>query len=111
MFLRKKDRFVSLVLRHLGTSALMDLLLRLVSCVEPAGLRQEVLHVSVALSTPSPSPLQWVCGGCQHRRPAAMEGLRGPPLPPPMWFFHWGHEVLVRAGSPDVRPLLRKEQK
>lgn len=48
MFLRKKDGFVSLVLRHLGTSALMDLLLRLVSCVEPAGLRQEVLHVSVA---------------------------------------------------------------
>ncbi|XP_074182759.1 serine/threonine-protein phosphatase 6 regulatory subunit 2 isoform X2 [Rhinolophus sinicus] len=44
VFLRKKDGFVSLVLRHLGTSALMDLLLRLVSCVEPAGLRQEVLH-------------------------------------------------------------------
>ncbi|XP_019524110.1 PREDICTED: serine/threonine-protein phosphatase 6 regulatory subunit 2 isoform X3 [Hipposideros armiger] len=44
VFLRKKDKFISLVLRHLGTSALMDLLLRLVSCVEPAGLRQEVLH-------------------------------------------------------------------
>ena len=47
LFLKKKDRFVSLVLQHIGTSALMDLLLRLVSCVEPAGLRQEVLHVSV----------------------------------------------------------------
>ncbi|XP_047720870.1 serine/threonine-protein phosphatase 6 regulatory subunit 2 isoform X5 [Prionailurus viverrinus] len=44
LFLKKKDRFVSLVLQHIGTSALMDLLLRLVSCVEPAGLRQEVLH-------------------------------------------------------------------
>ncbi|XP_024906781.1 serine/threonine-protein phosphatase 6 regulatory subunit 2 isoform X2 [Pteropus alecto] len=44
VFLKKKDKFVSLVLRHIGTSALMDLLLRLVSCVEPAGLRQEVLH-------------------------------------------------------------------
>ncbi|XP_062971858.1 serine/threonine-protein phosphatase 6 regulatory subunit 2 isoform X2 [Cynocephalus volans] len=43
MFLKKKDKFISLVLKHVGTSALMDLLLRLVSCVEPAGLRQEVL--------------------------------------------------------------------
>ncbi|XP_072829892.1 serine/threonine-protein phosphatase 6 regulatory subunit 2 isoform X2 [Vicugna pacos] len=44
VFLKKKDKFISLVLKHIGTSALMDLLLRLVSCVEPAGLRQEVLH-------------------------------------------------------------------
>ncbi|XP_048209581.1 serine/threonine-protein phosphatase 6 regulatory subunit 2 isoform X2 [Perognathus longimembris pacificus] len=44
MFLKKKEEFISLVLKHMGTSALMDLLLRLVSCVEPAGLRQEVLH-------------------------------------------------------------------
>ncbi|XP_062058606.1 serine/threonine-protein phosphatase 6 regulatory subunit 2 isoform X3 [Lepus europaeus] len=43
-FLKKKDKFISLVLKHIGTSALMDLLLRLVSCVEPAGLRQEVLN-------------------------------------------------------------------
>ncbi|XP_023077417.1 serine/threonine-protein phosphatase 6 regulatory subunit 2 isoform X9 [Piliocolobus tephrosceles] len=43
-FLKKKDKFISLVLKHIGTSALMDLLLRLVSCVEPVGLRQEVLH-------------------------------------------------------------------
>ncbi|XP_022374563.1 serine/threonine-protein phosphatase 6 regulatory subunit 2 isoform X4 [Enhydra lutris kenyoni] len=43
-FLRKKDGFVGLVLKHLGTSALMDLLLRLISCVEPAGLRRDVLH-------------------------------------------------------------------
>nr|XP_034372048.1 serine/threonine-protein phosphatase 6 regulatory subunit 2 isoform X6 [Arvicanthis niloticus] len=44
VFLKKKDKFISLILKHIGTSALMDLLLRLVSCVEPVGLRQEVLH-------------------------------------------------------------------
>ncbi|KAL1767317.1 serine serine/threonine-protein phosphatase 6 regulatory subunit 2 isoform X1 [Sigmodon hispidus] len=44
MFLKKKDKFISLMLKHIGTSALMDLLLRLVSCVEPVVLRQEVLH-------------------------------------------------------------------
>ncbi|GAB1299724.1 Serine/threonine-protein phosphatase 6 regulatory subunit 2 [Apodemus speciosus] len=43
-FLKKKDGFVSLILKHIGTSALMDLLLRLLSCVEPVALRQEVLH-------------------------------------------------------------------
>ncbi|XP_037371035.1 serine/threonine-protein phosphatase 6 regulatory subunit 2 [Talpa occidentalis] len=43
-FLRKRGQFVGLVLRHLGTSALMDLLLRLVSCAEPSGLRREVLQ-------------------------------------------------------------------
>ncbi|XP_027971296.1 serine/threonine-protein phosphatase 6 regulatory subunit 2 isoform X2 [Eumetopias jubatus] len=44
LFLKKKDGFIGLVLKHIGTSALMDLLLRLVSCVEPAGLRLDVLH-------------------------------------------------------------------
>ncbi|XP_019365253.1 PREDICTED: serine/threonine-protein phosphatase 6 regulatory subunit 2 isoform X2 [Gavialis gangeticus] len=43
-FLRKKDKFISLVLKHIDTSAMMDLLLRLISCVEPAPLRQEVLN-------------------------------------------------------------------
>ncbi|XP_026577693.1 serine/threonine-protein phosphatase 6 regulatory subunit 2 isoform X1 [Pseudonaja textilis] len=43
-FLRKKAEFVDLVLKHLETSAMMDLLLRLVSCVEPVPLRQEVLQ-------------------------------------------------------------------
>uniref|UniRef100_A0A4W5KFQ6 Protein phosphatase 6, regulatory subunit 2a n=1 Tax=Hucho hucho TaxID=62062 RepID=A0A4W5KFQ6_9TELE len=42
-FLRKKDGFISLVLKHIDASAMMDLLLRLISCVEPAPLRQEVL--------------------------------------------------------------------
>ncbi|MGH0127622.1 UNVERIFIED_CONTAM: hypothetical protein FKN15_035262 [Acipenser sinensis] len=43
-FLRKKDGFISLVLKNIDTSAMMDLLLRLISCVEPAPLRQEVLN-------------------------------------------------------------------
>ncbi|XP_066540794.1 serine/threonine-protein phosphatase 6 regulatory subunit 2 isoform X2 [Hoplias malabaricus] len=42
-FLRKKDGFINLVLKHMDTSAMMDLLLRLISCVEPASLRQDVL--------------------------------------------------------------------
>lgn len=33
------------MLKHIDTSAMMDLLLRLISCVEPATLRQEVLNV------------------------------------------------------------------
>ncbi|XP_048401473.1 serine/threonine-protein phosphatase 6 regulatory subunit 3 isoform X5 [Stegostoma tigrinum] len=43
-FLRKKDAFVNLLLKHIGTSALMDLLLRLLTCVEPPQLRQDVLN-------------------------------------------------------------------
>uniref|UniRef100_A0A673YAT4 Protein phosphatase 6, regulatory subunit 2a n=1 Tax=Salmo trutta TaxID=8032 RepID=A0A673YAT4_SALTR len=43
-FLRKKDGFIDLVLKHIDASAMMDLLLRLISCVEPAPLRQEVLN-------------------------------------------------------------------
>lgn len=45
-FLRKKDDFVGLLLQHLGTSAIMDLLLRLLTCVERPQLRQEVVNVS-----------------------------------------------------------------
>ncbi|XP_048355407.1 serine/threonine-protein phosphatase 6 regulatory subunit 2 isoform X2 [Sphaerodactylus townsendi] len=43
-FLRKKVTFIDLVLKHIDTSAMMDLLLRIISCVEPAQLRQEVLN-------------------------------------------------------------------
>ncbi|XP_066523851.1 serine/threonine-protein phosphatase 6 regulatory subunit 2a isoform X2 [Hoplias malabaricus] len=43
-FLRKKHNFISLVLNHIDASAMMDLLLRLISCVEPAPLRQDVLN-------------------------------------------------------------------
>uniref|UniRef100_A0A8C8E473 Protein phosphatase 6, regulatory subunit 2a n=1 Tax=Oryzias sinensis TaxID=183150 RepID=A0A8C8E473_9TELE len=43
-FLKKKEGFIGLVLKHIDASAMMDLLLRLISCVEPASLRQEVLQ-------------------------------------------------------------------
>ncbi|XP_046889669.1 serine/threonine-protein phosphatase 6 regulatory subunit 2 isoform X1 [Hypomesus transpacificus] len=43
-FLREKEGFLPLVLRHIDASAMMDLLLRLISCVEPAPLRQETLN-------------------------------------------------------------------
>lgn len=52
-FLRKKDKFISLVLKHIDTSAMMDLLLRLISCVEPATLRQEVLNVRTRCVSPA----------------------------------------------------------
>ncbi|XP_069480212.1 serine/threonine-protein phosphatase 6 regulatory subunit 3 isoform X3 [Ambystoma mexicanum] len=42
-FLKKKDDFVDLILKHIGTSAIMDLLLRLLTCIEPPQLRQDVL--------------------------------------------------------------------
>lgn len=56
--MRKKDKFLSLVLKHIDTSAMMDLLLRLISCVEPAALRQDVLNVR-AFPTPCPCPA-WI---------------------------------------------------
>ncbi|CAL9683288.1 unnamed protein product [Knipowitschia caucasica] len=43
-FLRRKEGFIGLVLKHIDASAMMDLLLRLISCVEPAALRHDVLH-------------------------------------------------------------------
>ncbi|KAM6960595.1 serine/threonine-protein phosphatase 6 regulatory subunit 2 [Aplochiton taeniatus] len=43
-FLRGKEGFLSLVLKHIDTSAMMDLLLRLISCVEPASLRHDTLN-------------------------------------------------------------------
>ncbi|XP_068097365.1 serine/threonine-protein phosphatase 6 regulatory subunit 1-like isoform X2 [Hyperolius riggenbachi] len=43
-FLRKKEDFVNLLLRHIGTSAIMDLLLRLLTCVEQPQLRQDVFN-------------------------------------------------------------------
>ncbi|XP_075392681.1 serine/threonine-protein phosphatase 6 regulatory subunit 1 isoform X2 [Tenrec ecaudatus] len=43
-FLRKKDDFVDLLLQHMGTSAIMDLLLRLLTCVERPQLRHDVVN-------------------------------------------------------------------
>lgn len=87
-FLMKKAEFVDLVLKHLETSAMMDLLLRLVSCVEPAPLRQEVLQVG----SPALPPLLFggpgLCGrdrawaelgGCPTQRGWGLGG-ESPPL-------------------------------
>ncbi|XP_053518876.1 serine/threonine-protein phosphatase 6 regulatory subunit 3 isoform X10 [Artibeus jamaicensis] len=43
-FLKKKRDFVDLIIKHIGTSAIMDLLLRLLTCIEPPQPRQEVLN-------------------------------------------------------------------
>lgn len=45
-FLRKQEDFVDLMIKHIGTSAIMDLLLRMLTCIEPQQLRQDVLCVS-----------------------------------------------------------------
>uniref|UniRef100_UPI00358DFA65 serine/threonine-protein phosphatase 6 regulatory subunit 3-A-like isoform X12 n=1 Tax=Myxine glutinosa TaxID=7769 RepID=UPI00358DFA65 len=42
-FLQKREDFVGLLLKHIGTSAIMDLLLRLLTCVDPPKLKQDVL--------------------------------------------------------------------
>nr|CAB3265861.1 serine/threonine-protein phosphatase 6 regulatory subunit 3 [Phallusia mammillata] len=42
-FIKTKSDFLGSVLKHLGTSAIMDLLLRLVTCVEAVDLRAQVL--------------------------------------------------------------------
>ncbi|XP_045711410.1 serine/threonine-protein phosphatase 6 regulatory subunit 3 isoform X5 [Phyllostomus hastatus] len=43
-FLKKKRDFVDLIMKHIGTSAIMDLLLRLLTCIEPPQPRQDVLN-------------------------------------------------------------------
>ncbi|XP_077423225.1 serine/threonine-protein phosphatase 6 regulatory subunit 3 isoform X4 [Vanacampus margaritifer] len=43
-FLRKMEDFVDLMIKHIGTSAIMDLLLRMLTCIEPQLLRQDVLN-------------------------------------------------------------------
>lgn len=49
-FLRKREDFVDLMIKHIGTSAIMDLLLRMLTCIEPQQLRQDVLNVGSFLS-------------------------------------------------------------
>ena len=45
-FLKGKD-FVKHVLRHIGTSAIPDLVFGLITCVEGADIKQNLLNVSV----------------------------------------------------------------
>ena len=44
-YLKSKEDFVDLIVKHLGTSAVMDLLLRLITSVESPQLRQDLLEV------------------------------------------------------------------
>lgn len=44
-YIKTHEDFLASVLKHLGTSAIMDLLLRMVTCVEAAELRAQVLTV------------------------------------------------------------------
>lgn len=45
-YLKSKEDFVDLIVKHLGTSAVMDLLLRLITSVESPQLRQDLLEVN-----------------------------------------------------------------
>lgn len=51
-FLQKQVDFVDLMIKHIGTSAIMDLLLRMLTCIEPQQLRQDVLSVGI---------ISWLC--------------------------------------------------
>lgn len=44
-YLKSKEDFVNAIVKHLGTSAVMDLLLRLITSVESPQLRQDLLEV------------------------------------------------------------------
>lgn len=49
-FLKAKDDFISLLLKHIGTSAIMDLTLKLMTQVEGVEMRQNILNVSELIS-------------------------------------------------------------
>ena len=46
-YLKSKEDFVNAIVKHLGTSAVMDLLLRLITSVESPQLRQDLLEVKL----------------------------------------------------------------
>lgn len=47
-YLKPKEGFLSQLLKHLGTSAIMDLVLKLVTCVENKNSRLEIAQVKKA---------------------------------------------------------------
>jgi len=49
-FLKSQEHFLDRVLYHLGTSAIMDLLLRLVTSMEPTECRNSCVQVICILS-------------------------------------------------------------
>ena len=46
-YIKSKPKFTELLLQHLATSAVMDLLLRLITCVEGTENKQNILTVSL----------------------------------------------------------------
>lgn len=48
-YFKSKEDFVNAIVKHLGTSAVMDLLLRLITNVESPQLRQDLLEVEFLL--------------------------------------------------------------
>ncbi len=48
-FLKKRGRLVPDLLRHVGTSAISDLLVRLINCVEGNDIKQDLLDVRAIL--------------------------------------------------------------
>ena len=48
-FLKSREDFVGTLLRHIGTSAIMDLLLRLLTCIESTEIRRAMVEVSFIL--------------------------------------------------------------
>ena len=57
-FLKKKD-FVDDILRHIGTSAIPDLVLRLITCVEGTDIKQTLLDVSLSISYKNAKPVTY----------------------------------------------------
>ena len=51
-YLKSKEDFVNAIVKHLGTSAVMDLLLRLITSVESPQLRQDLLEVKLTILFP-----------------------------------------------------------
>jgi hypothetical protein len=47
-FLKSKENCISLLLKHLGTSAIMDLMLKLITQVEGVEMKQNILNVSIS---------------------------------------------------------------
>ena len=64
-YLKSKEDFVNAIVKHLGTSAVMDLLLRLITSVESPQLRQDLLEVKLticdSLAFILALQLNWVC--------------------------------------------------
>ena len=59
-FIKSKPRFTELLMTHLGTSAIMDLLLRLITMVEGTENKQNILSVSIKASKSNCSNIQCV---------------------------------------------------